>query len=166
MSPVSLRKVVLFFSSVAKTQQAGQDSRRQGKKDWFWCEASRTARGLRSWRSNHYFTYFPLHTYLFESCPSSMHHLLVKHRAMHHAIIERLYPLCSEARGLIPLAGRQTVICTGMSEKKNRIGNSITSIPQLRIIMMADLCGPSSQGASRELSRSAGDSHTAWMQSQ
>lgn len=51
-------------------------------------------------------------------------------------------------------------------KKKNRIGNSITSIPQLRIIMMADLCGPSSQGASRELSRSAGDSHMAWMQSQ
>lgn len=49
--------------------------------------------------------------------------------------------------------------------KKKRIGNSITSIPQLRIIAKADLCGPSSQGASRELSHSTGDSHTAWMQS-
>lgn len=67
--------------------------------------------------------------------------------------------MCSEARALDSPGGqadRHMYRDLYLKKKKKGIGNSITSIPQWCVIMMADLCGPSSQEASRELFRSAG----------
>lgn len=61
-------------------------------------------------RFNHYFTFISRYSYLFGSYPSSMHHPSAQQRGMHHAIIERLYPLSSKARGSILLASRQTFV--------------------------------------------------------
>lgn len=78
-----------------------------------------------------------------------MRHPSAQHRAAHHAIIEQWFPLCSKFRCLILPIDRHMW----------GIGNSSTPILHLYIIMMVDLCGPTSQGASGELFCSAGFSY-------
>lgn len=115
-------------------------------------------------RFNHYFTFISPHIYLFESCPSSVHH----HRRRTEECITQSLSDCilcvvRQEAWFFWRAGRQTDRHTYRDEKKNRFGNSIISIPQLCINIMADLCGHSSQGACRELSHSAGVSYI-WLE--
>lgn len=154
-----LSKVFFFLSVTVKPRgtRRREDKQRQIGFD---VGPSRTACGfLGVGRFNHRFTFISPRPYLFVSCPSGMHHLSAQHRGMHHAIIERLYPLCSDAKGWI-LSSRQADIRAGIIKKSKKQNWKFNHFyPFQCVIMIVDLCGPSSLGASRELFCSAGVSY-------
>lgn len=85
----------------------------------------------------HYFTFISSHSYLFQTCPSTIHHPPAQQRGAHHAIIEQLFPLCSKARCLILLAGRQRDIRAGLKRKKPKtIELEIQALPSFTCVLL------------------------------
>lgn len=88
-------------------------------------------------------------SYLFENCPSSMHHCSAQHGGMQRAIVKPSNPLWSETGTDFP--GRQIDRHVNRDLKiRNWTGNSIIS---LRLCFM---CGPDSHGEWKDLSLSTG----------
>lgn len=138
--------------------------KRQTKECWFWCEAIRAHVVWEAVRSNHCFTFICLQSYLFESCPSSVHH----HQCSTECIMQSLRDciLCVVKQGAWFSPGGQTDRHNhAQRQKKQQQQLEIQSPLSFSCALLSwRMCvGSSSQWASRELTHSAWVSCTVWL---